>query len=80
MEELGPALLCRIVLIQPHWSVSRHELPVQGHAKASQSDSSQNFDVATQGIHLVSFETFRGGLACVLQIIVLLHNPTVLEL
>ncbi len=42
-------------------------------ATASQSDLSLDFD-------LVFLEPFRGGLAGVLEIIVLLHNPTALEL
>ncbi len=66
MEVFWPALLCRIVLIQPHWRVFKHERNVLGHATASQLDLRLEF--------LFFLEPFRGGRAGVFGSIVLLHG------
>ncbi len=66
MEEFWPTLLCRIVLIQPHWRVFKHERNVLAHATASQSDLRLEF--------LGFLEPFRGGRAGVFGSIVLLQR------
>lgn len=54
-----------------------------GHAKAAQRDLSLDFVLATPKVSfcfLFFLEPFRGGLPDLFQIIVPLHNPSVLEL
>lgn len=58
----------------------KHEQPVYGLAGASQPELSPDFDSVTQRRQVWLFETFRGGLAVVFWIIVLLHNPSALKL